>query len=393
MLLLTLLWSSVAMAEITTEGLVPDASITTEDAVQLPTLTMLDVGDVMSGSSGIETPDWPTEILPEPPLVDQTAPNYLELVKYSMSTALVQRADRENHFGDIDEANGYPRRFGPTKERDYYVKIFLAKWEEEHTSAKNVASAVKALRSSLCPDGLFYVTDNADGTPFCSPYSNRGDAENGRYACAENVWRHTVALDAEYTKRFKKHYPIYNWWESYTFNSQNGCTDTIWNQGEVCMRNVDYVSSAVDHHHCGLHLFQLYTELQGYYATPFIPYEIAGGSLDPVKTAFNDGAKKGRTWKPIADVGARCNNDKNKGGAVLFEASLKGKVGNALTIYNKDFVKIGTGFFKGNTNPNRPTFCTNKYGAEYGTEPILLCAEVVGIQQCYVVANPSNRED
>lgn len=341
----------------------------------------------------IETVEWPTEILPMPPVVDMSASGYLELVKYSMSTALVERADRENYWGDVDEKAGYPRRFGPTKPRDYYVKIFLAKWDEEHKTVKDngkitVVPAVLAVRASLCPEGQYYVTDFPDGKPLCSPYGTQKQAEEGRYACSIDVFQHTFALDTEYRKRFNKSYPIYNWWESYTFKSQTNCENTIFDQGEVCFRNQDYVAAAVDHYHCGLHLFQLREELQSYIANPFIPLPIEAGSLNPVKSGFKDGPGK-RLYKPNGDPKARCK----AGGAVLFESALNGKVGNGLKIYNSNFEQIGSGFFKGNGNPDRPQFCTSKPGSQLGTGPILICIEVLGVNQCYVVANPSVRED
>lgn len=366
----------------------------------LPTDEVLTCEEFPSPNIGpkVETVAFPTEILPMPPIIDQNAPGYLDRVKTSMTSALFERADRENYWCQVDIDAGYtPCRFKSIKPHDYYVKIFNAAWDKEHAPVVDngkttLVPAVLALRSSLCPEGQFYVTDFPDGKPLCSPYGTKQEAEDGRYSCSIDVFQHTFGLDAEYRKRFNKPYPIYNWWESYTFKSQTGCTDTIFNQGEVCHRNDSYVNSAVDHYHCGLHLFQLRDELQSYIRNPFSTFNVVAGSFSPVKSGFKDGGGK-KLWKPIGDPGARCNNPRNRGGAVLFEGSLNGKVGNGMKIYNKNFEQIGSGFFKGNGNPDRPQFCTNKYGAQYGTEPILVCIEVVGVQQCYVVANPSNRED
>lgn len=66
----------------------------------------------------VETPPEPTEIQAMPPLLDLENSAAIEK---SLVAAYRERAVRENYWGDVDEAAGYPRRFGPKKEEDYYV--------------------------------------------------------------------------------------------------------------------------------------------------------------------------------------------------------------------------------------------------------------------------------
>ena len=149
----------------------PDASISESDATEIQLII-----------NKIETPSMDVEITPEPPLLDFNAPNYLELVYYRMTTALVQRADRENYYGDIDEKAGYPRRFGPKKARDYYVNIFKAQWELEHpTTTGEALRAVKVVEPA-CPDGF----EIYEGSGICNQFPTHVSAEQNYYHCSLN---------------------------------------------------------------------------------------------------------------------------------------------------------------------------------------------------------------
>lgn len=43
----------------------------------------------------------------------------------NLIVSLTDRIDMENYYGDKDEKAGYPRRFGPTKQRNYYIKRMI----------------------------------------------------------------------------------------------------------------------------------------------------------------------------------------------------------------------------------------------------------------------------
>jgi len=119
------------MAEVSTNDLVPDTSISTEDVE-----TRLE-SEIISQLNLIERPSMDVEIQPEPPAIDFNAPNYLEMVRYRMSIALVDRAVREG------------------KPTNYYLNIFNQAWEREHTDNKE--KALKAIKEAVpCPNGFEY---------------------------------------------------------------------------------------------------------------------------------------------------------------------------------------------------------------------------------------------
>ena len=112
-------------------SLIPDDSISTEDVE-----TRLE-SEIINQLDLIEKPSMDVEIKPEPPLIDFNAPNYLEMVRYRMSIAMVDRAVREG------------------KPTNYYLDIFNQAWEREH--ADNKQKALNALREAVpCPNGFEY---------------------------------------------------------------------------------------------------------------------------------------------------------------------------------------------------------------------------------------------
>jgi len=175
-----LLSTKLALA-LPTEGLMPNASVTEDDAVQIQY--------IIDQIYKIERPNdaylgGQADSAPAP--IDTGAPNYLELVKYGMVTALIERADRENYWGDVDEKAGYPRRFGATKARDYYVNIFLRQWElEQVQNSFDALRAVKSVEPS-CPDG-FEVWGT--GTGICNKWSSHFICENNFDSCSLNNYQ------------------------------------------------------------------------------------------------------------------------------------------------------------------------------------------------------------
>lgn len=121
--------------------------------------------------------------------------------------------------------------------------------------------------------------------------------------------------------------------------------------------------------------------------------EEANGNPPPCTDAgdFRDGAG-GALWKPFGDPNASCRNR----AVFLLPASYNGKVGspgNKIDVLDVNFNKIGDGFFRSNSNPDRPTFCTDRTGPNYGAGPIYVRYTVDGFKECRTVRNPSNRED
>lgn len=206
-----------------------------------------------------ERPEYPSEILEAPSSLDQDNPAWLELVEYKMVVALVERVARENYWCQVDLDAGYPCRFGSLKESDYYVVKFLAELEKEKEKSELIL--IKSLRSSVCPDGEYYVTDFLDGTPLCVPFSTHQEAENHRFSLANNITNHTIAIDYERRKRGLSGFGIYAWWEDYQFTQNVSCENTIWEAGLVCFRFPDFKTTAIHYWHAREHLRQLEIEL------------------------------------------------------------------------------------------------------------------------------------
>lgn len=150
----------------------PDANISESDATEIQLIV-----------NKIETPSMDVEVMPEPPLLDFNAPNYLELVYYRMITALVQRVDRENFYCQEDLNAGIkPCRFKSIKARDYYVNIFKAQWESEHpTTTGQALRAVKVVEPA-CPDGF----EIYEGSGICNQFPTHVSAEQNYYHCSLN---------------------------------------------------------------------------------------------------------------------------------------------------------------------------------------------------------------
>ncbi len=109
------------------------------------------------------------------------------------------------------------------------------------------------------------------------------------------------------------------------------------------------------------------------------------------------GAGDGSLWKPDADPKASCAGR----AAFLLPSSVVGRVSNNAEILDSNFNVLDTAYFKGNTNPNRPTFCTrNKRGSQFGSGPVYIRYTVGGggltpngRTECKKVQNPSQREE
>lgn len=323
----------------------------TEDVETRLESEIIDILDV------IEKPSMDVEIQPEPPAIDFLSPNYLEMVRYRMSIALIERAKREG------------------KPEDFYLNIFNKAWEKEH--ADNKAKALRAVRSSLCPEGKFYVADFPDGSPLCDDFGDLQGMENAQFSCAKNVSDHTIALDYYRRLHGKSGFPIYDYWTYYPQPPLHECKmGSIWGANEFCNIYPDYQTAGINHYACGLSLFQLQQAINEEMQEILPPCMIVGD--------FKDGGG-GNLWKPIADNGV--------GSAVLLSNAYKNKVVGPLKILNANFREIGSGFYRGLSNPNRPTFRTNKRGADYGEGPIYVEYSVEGVNECRKVYNPANRED
>lgn len=161
-------------------SLTPDASIKESDAEQIQLVI-----------NKIETPSMDGDVEPAPPLLDFNAPNYLELVYYRMTTALVQRVDRENFYCQEDLNAGIkPCRFKSIKPRDYYVNIFKAQWESEHpTTTGQALRAVKVVEPA-CPDGF----EIYEGSGICNQFPSHVSAEQNYYHSALSTYQCGVAL-------------------------------------------------------------------------------------------------------------------------------------------------------------------------------------------------------
>lgn len=105
---------------------------------------------------------------------------------------------------------------------------------------------------------------------------------------------------------------------------------------------------------------------------------------------FFDGAKVGAIWKNLGDPDASCKTV----AVILLPNEYANKVDhNSVEILDSEFNKIDTAKWKGNTNGNRPTYCTNRAGSRYLPGPIYVRYTSDGVRECRIVNNPSIRED
>jgi hypothetical protein len=136
---------------------IPNADVTEEDAVEGPIVTMHEVGSIFSGSNGIETPQLPTNIIPEPAPIDVntlSAQWYFEAYK--------QRAIREG------------------KPEMYYVNIAIA------SSIKAKEIQKKAERDQFMCDAGFEIYPDSQ---ICNKFSSHVEAEQNYYHCALNNYQ------------------------------------------------------------------------------------------------------------------------------------------------------------------------------------------------------------
>jgi len=153
-----LLSTKLALAQ-STEDLIPDASITEADAVEIQ--------GVIDQLENVERPSMSGDIAPPPPVIDMGAPNYLEMVYYRMTIALHDRAIREG------------------KAPDYYVNIFKAQWELEHVSNSGEALRVVKTLEPACPDGF----EIYEGSGICNQFPSHVSAEQNYYHCSLNNYQ------------------------------------------------------------------------------------------------------------------------------------------------------------------------------------------------------------
>lgn len=95
----------------------------------------------------------------------------------------------------------------------------------------------------------------------------------------------------------------------------------------------------------------------------------------------------GALWKPHGDPDASCKTT----AVFLLPSSYKDKVATTAEILDSNFNVIDSARFKGNTNPNRPTFCTTRFGEKYLPGPIYARYTYNGIKECRIVHTPQNR--
>lgn len=75
----------------------------------------------------VEHPSMDVKVQPMPPEVDMTTEESRAEAISNLILASTDKVDRENYWGDIDEAEGRPRRFGSKKNRNYYIKGLILK--------------------------------------------------------------------------------------------------------------------------------------------------------------------------------------------------------------------------------------------------------------------------
>lgn len=152
--------------------LAPDDSIKTELAPKIE--------GFISQLDQIDHPNMPSYIDPSDPISDlsqfASGPNK-DLFIYGMMTAMVEKADRENYYCQIDLDAGYnPCRFGSIKPRDFHAK----KWLEDYNAlqVKSRSNLANLARASLNCIGGFEVYPDSG---ICSKYPDWITAEQHGY--------------------------------------------------------------------------------------------------------------------------------------------------------------------------------------------------------------------
>lgn len=354
-----------------TEGLIPNADITTESEEVAKIEGFVDQLDVIERPSM----DWP--IVPMPPIDDLS--NYKsgsgqELFIYGMMTAMVERADRENFYCQVDLDAGYkPCRFGSIKPRDHYAKAWLDAYNS--LQVKNKESLARLASGTICPEGSFYATSFPDGSPLCAPAPSLQEMENHRFSCAVTVSEYTIALDSLFTKKYGTRYPIYDYWTFYPQTSLHQCKNgTVWGAGEFCNIFKNYIEASVDHWHCNEYLRQL-KDL--YEKESFVGLKVCT-EKGPIK----DGSG-GFLWKAVADPKARCKN----GTTILLSKDQASIKEIELLDANQSFIFKPA--YYGLLSDGRPRFCAEGRPGSSFKGPLLVKYGA----DCKTVVNPANRED
>jgi hypothetical protein len=358
-----------------TEGLIPNADITTESEEVAKIEGFVDQLDIIEKPSM----DWP--ILPMPDIDDllkYESGSGQELFIYGMMTAMVEKADRENFYCQKDLDAGYkPCRFGSIKPRDHYAKAWLDAYNA--LQVKDRESLARLARGTICPEGSFYATSFPDGSPLCAPAPSLQEMENHRFSCAVTVSEFTIALDFLFTRKYNTRYPIYDYWTFYPQPALHECKNgTVWGAGEFCNLFDNYIEASVDHWHCNEHLRQL----KDLYEKEQIAQE---------KACDDKGWKGGNLWKPVADgrpgqgvfllVPSYCDGN---GASLISNVRVEDALGGIIarpsfSVCNK-------------ANAGRNHYRFSPSGANM-TGPVFVRYDFNGFEECRRVGDPSKRQE
>lgn len=354
-----------------TEGLIPNADITTESE------EVAKIEGFVDQLEKIESPSFPDYVNPEDPITnleDFKSGSGQELFIYGMMTAMVERADRENLYCQKDLDAGYkPCRFGSIKPRDHYAKAWLDAYNS--LQVKNKESLARLASGTICPENTFYATSFPDGSPLCAPAPSLQEMENHRFSCAVNVSEYTIALDSLFAKKYNSRYPIYEYWNLYPQCALQSCPrGSLWGAGEFGNIFKDFIEASVDHWHCNEYLRQL-KDL--YERESFIGLNVCTDQ-GPMK----DGSG-GFLWKAVADPKARCKN----GTTILLAKDQFAIKDIELLDANQSFIFKPA--YYGLLSDGRPRFCAEGRPGLSFKGPLLVKYGA----NCKTVVNPANRED
>lgn len=237
--------------------------------------------------------------------------------------------------------------------------------------------------SGICAPSIELDRDSA-GMPVCGRFLDHLDAERHFYHCQEGV----AIMGAAIVQRDSNFVPVLSTEDFATRAKAENVGDPleIYPDSGIVAFHTSHREAEIGYLACELTNFQYWTYLESLQAGPKLSCVDAG--------PMRDGANN-FLWKPLGDPTARCRGR----AAVLAEPALADFVSvqdgqTGIILYDESGEKIGDGFYKGNSNGNRPSYCTDKAGSEYGDGPIYVEFLVSGAPSfCKTVSNPSARED
>lgn len=235
-----------------------------------------------------------------------------------------------------------------------------------------------------CPYGTIGLQEEI----ICAQFPSFEEAERNFYHCQEGI----AIMGAAINMLKPSFVPVLST-EDFDARAGQDCSSSfeIYPDSGICPFHATHKEAEWGYINCQTTNYQYWDYLQFLIKQPLDVF----AKMDCVDAgSIRDGAGN-FLWKPLGDPNALCRGR----AAVLSEPLLAdfvpvGLFEKGLFIYDSAGELIGDGFYKGNSNGNRPSYCTDRAGASYDSQPIYVKFLVKDAPAfCKRVDNPSSRED